>query len=371
MCRAVSSVTYGSADQLAPVLHRLIALCCPTAWPIDPALDHARPAAACETASMQHTPPQRTQPPDATPSGAAVVTCAVPGSAEGAAKRKASSEVGTSGAAGASPNAKRPRLRPRTTATQHTGAADAAAAGGVDAGLEGAPAVMCAADPLLDAALAAPRSAPPLVATAGQLQQNFVQDAVGVEDEHAQRLRAVMAAGGGSVRVLLALRRLSQRHSAFVAELLPRMLASQHGFAWPVVEPLMQLLRACNVATGCAAIEHELSSVHETTSSLAPAAKLPSVESEPSQRFASSGVVDAMDGARLVGGGEAASRSIFCALATLAVVANAALEVPGMMCTVPQQWVDACGAVRQCVWVRDWPVRNALPFLQESAATNE
>ena len=370
VCRAVSSVTYGSAEQLAPVLHRLIALCCPTAWPLDPALDHARPAGACDDTSAQHARRQCTQMPDATPSGAAAVTDAAPESAEGATKRKASSDNGTGVAAGASPSAKRPRLRPRTTATQHAGA-DAAAAGVIDTGLEGAPAVMCAADPLLDATFAAPRPAPLLVATAGQPQQNSAQAAAGVEDEHEQKLRAIMAAGGGSVRVLLALRRLSQRHSAFVAELLPRMLASQHGFAWPVVEPLLQLLRACNVATGCAATAQELSSGQETSSSLAQAAKLTSVECKTRQISAGSGGVDAMDGARFVGGGEAARRSIFCALATLAVVANAALEMPDMMRTVPQQWVDACEAARQCVWVQDWPVRNALPLLPNSAAINE
>jgi hypothetical protein len=343
-CSAVGATTCTSAEQLGAALHRLISLCSLAKWP--------SASAACPGAKPHETAadPRTHQSPQS--------------------KHDPLARSGSVAAGRPSPRQQLMQQPP------HVAGAAKPAAGAAKRSRD----VACSShNASISPPLQMQHSVPSINPTHGPGHASAAMPVTAQHPTVAQRGAYTTAAPGSSarsqsaslsactccMRVLLVLQRLSRRHAAFVSDLLPRMLVSQHGFTWPRLSTLVRIL-------GSRPEQAESRAAYDpgkASSQGLLAGRLKLWRPHALRQHAASAweqeqhaTVDLCSAAQHgSASGVQYDDDVFQALGMMVVVMNAAHELPPLLRQVPRLWREMYGPVARRCCLSAWPVRRALP----------
>lgn len=166
-----------------------------------------------------------------------------------------------------------------------------------------------------------------------------------------------------AVEVLLALKHIASRHPWHVADALPLMVNSQHGFAWPPLDGICKAVRlTTDQVAGCIS-----DGAARAGAKISLAGKIPDAFSEDYDLLTAWQLPPAYHDAYSVVKPEdlLTDRSTsFAALAMLVLLANAAQAEDGdaaIWSALPAAWKAVYDRVRLCTHIGGWCVTNVLP----------
>ena len=309
-------MTFESAEQLSPAIRRLLALCLPERWPVVPAAPELHSGAR----PMQHGPTTATDRPvhdtsAALPQPAEAAQLTMDAPPFGGPKRQCPSHQALS------------RDVKRVKSSAHA------------QGYSTHPPLHASPPPA-----SRPPRAPP-TAVAAHAQHAHAE----AHASHGRQGAQGFADCTGFVRLLQVLQRLARRHCHFIEQLLPRMLAAQHGFVWPQIAPLATMLKADSAQAVRAEPER---AQHGVLCGGIPLWR-PDVHVQDGHVGKEVDVLQ-NDDVQLVAGA-------CTALGMFVLVFNAANAEPALTRRLPQRWRALYNDVVRHCQLQGWHVQSALP----------